>query len=343
MSAANDQAYFCEGMAEEIMSALVRVEGIRVASRTSAFRVQRDGGDLAAIARALSVAYVLEGSVRTAGTRLRVTAQLTDMASGFHVWSERFDRDAADVFAVQDEIAAGVVEAVRARLGPGHRAVHARPHAANLEAYRAYLTGRYLRIRRNDHHGAMQAFEEAVGLDPSHAPSWVGLAEGAVLAALYGVVPGRGRLREGEECAPEGAAPAGRIGRGAGGGGLAAFVERRWRDAETAFRRALELEPDNVRALVPFGQVLSIWAAHDESPGGAGARAHGRPARGLAVRRPPALAGCSPGVATRPRACSSRPSPSSRRTRWRSGDPAWRSSVSAGSTRVLAWRRGLRP
>ncbi|MBP1603645.1 MAG: serine/threonine protein kinase with repeat, partial [Acidobacteria bacterium] len=164
MSAAHDQAYFCEGMAEEIMSALVRVEGIRVASRTSAFRVQRDGGDLAAIARALSVAYVLEGSVRTASTRLRVTAQLTDMASGFHVWSERFDREIADVFAVQDEIAAGVVEAVKARLAPGHRAVHARPHAASLEAYRAYLTGRYLRHSKNDHHGAMQAFEEAVGL-----------------------------------------------------------------------------------------------------------------------------------------------------------------------------------
>jgi TolB-like protein len=119
MSAAKDQEYLCEGMAEEIMNALVRVGGIRVASRTSAFRAQQEGGDLPTIARALSVGHVLEGSVRTAGDRLRVTAQLTDVASGFQIWSERFDRDARDVFAVQDEIAAGVVEAVKTRLAPG--------------------------------------------------------------------------------------------------------------------------------------------------------------------------------------------------------------------------------
>ncbi len=92
MSAAKDQEYLCEGMAEEIMNALVRVDGIRVASRTSAFRARKDGGDLAAIARALSVGHVLEGSVRTSGTRLRVTAQLTDVASGYQLWSQRFDR-----------------------------------------------------------------------------------------------------------------------------------------------------------------------------------------------------------------------------------------------------------
>ena len=129
MSPAKDQEYLCEGMAEEIMNALVRIEGIRVASRTSAFRARQDGDDLPAIARALSVGHVLEGSVRTSGNRLRVTAQLTDVASGYQLWSERFDREAADVFAVQDEIAAGVVEAVKARLGPGAPTVHARPQA----------------------------------------------------------------------------------------------------------------------------------------------------------------------------------------------------------------------
>ena len=108
MSPEKDQEYLCEGMAEEIMNALVRVEGMRVASRASTFRARQGGGDLKAIARALSVGHVLEGSVRSAGTRLRVTAQLTDVASGYHLWSERFDREAADVFAVQDEIASSV-------------------------------------------------------------------------------------------------------------------------------------------------------------------------------------------------------------------------------------------
>ena len=163
------------------MNALVRVDGIRVASRTAAFRARRDGGDLPAIARALSVGHVLEGSVRAAGTRLRVTAQLTDAGTGYQLWSERFDRELEDVFAVQDEIAAGVVEAVKARLAPGARTVHARPHARNFEAYRSYLLGQHLRYAKEDHGGAVRAFQEAVRLDPTHAPSWTGLAESLTL------------------------------------------------------------------------------------------------------------------------------------------------------------------
>src|SRR6185503_7911033 len=138
MSPAKDQDYLCEGMAEEIMNALMRIDGIRVASRTSAFRAGRSG-DLAAIASALSVGHVLEGSVRSAGTRLRVTAQLTDVGSGYQLWSERFDKDAIDVFAIQDEIAAGVVDAVKARLGPRSGTVHVRAQAHDLNAYRSYL------------------------------------------------------------------------------------------------------------------------------------------------------------------------------------------------------------
>ncbi|HKF43363.1 MAG TPA: serine/threonine-protein kinase [Thermoanaerobaculia bacterium] len=132
LSAAKDQDYMCEGMAEEIMNALMRVRGIRVASRTSAFRAAREGKDLAEIARALSVSHVLEGSVRAAGSRLRVTTRLTGVESGYQLWSERYDRDAADVFALQDDIAAGVVEAVQAKLSPGEHEVRARPQVANL-------------------------------------------------------------------------------------------------------------------------------------------------------------------------------------------------------------------
>jgi TolB-like protein len=187
MSAAKDQEYLCEGMAEEIMNALVRIDGIRVASRTSAFRAGKSGDALAAISRALSVGHVLEGSVRTAGVRLRVTAQLTDAASGYQLWSERFDREAIDVFAIQDEIAAGIVDAVKARLTPGSRTVHARAQAHDLEAYRSYLKGRHLR-GVEDFGGALAAFEEAVRLDPAHAPSWTGLAEITVLSAHMGMI-----------------------------------------------------------------------------------------------------------------------------------------------------------
>ncbi len=265
MSQAKDQEYLCEGMAEEVMNALVRVDGIRVAARASAFRAQREGRDVAAIARALSVGHILDGSVRTAGSRLRVTAQLTDVATGFHLWSERFDREAADVFAVQDEIAAGVVEAVKARLAPGAHAVPARQPTRNLEAYRCYLRGRHLRHTIEDHAGALRAFEEAIRLDPSHAPSWAGLAEIYVLAAHFSLVPAR------EACAAARAALAtaeGLQGESADARyveGFVAFLERRWQAMEAAYRRAIDLQPRHVQALGSFGVCLSARQRFQEA------------------------------------------------------------------------------
>ena len=209
------------------------------------------------IARALSVGHILDGSVRTSGSRLRVTAQLTDVATGFHLWSERFDREAADVFAVQDEIAAGVVDAVKARLAPGSHALPARPPARNLEAYRCYLRGRHLRHTIEDHAGALSAFEEAVRIDPSHAPSWTGLAELNVLAAHFSLVPAR------EACAAARAAlsTAERLqGESADAlyvEGFVAFIERRWQAMEVAYRRAIDLQPGHVQALAAFGVMLS--------------------------------------------------------------------------------------
>jgi TolB-like protein/Tfp pilus assembly protein PilF len=255
MSAAKDQEYLCEGMADEIMNALVRVDGIRVASRTSAFRARRDGLELPSIARALSVNHVLEGSVRTAGSRLRVTAQLTDAASGFQLWSEVFDRGAADVFAVQDEIAAGVVAAVAARLAPGTRTVAPRPQARNLDAYRSYLKGRHLR-GVEDHAGALAAFEEAVRLDPSHAPSWTGLAEITVLAAQFGMIPTREACAKARKALSIAEALQGESADGRHVEAFAAFLERRWPEMETAWRRAIELQPTHVLALGSFGIVL---------------------------------------------------------------------------------------
>jgi TolB-like protein/Tfp pilus assembly protein PilF len=263
MSAAKDQEYLCEGMAEEIMNALVRVEGIRVASRTSAFRARRGGGDLASIARALSVGHVLEGSVRTSGSRLRVTAQLTEAASGYQIWSERFDREAADVFAVQDEIAVGVVDAVKARLAPGAHAVPARPQARNLEAYRAYLRGRHLR-GIEDHAGALGAFEEAVRLDPTHGPSWTGLAEITVLSAHFSILPAREACASARKALATAEKLQGESAEGRHVEAFAAYIERRWDAMDAAWRRALELEPRHVLALGSYGITLCARGKSDE-------------------------------------------------------------------------------
>jgi TolB-like protein/Tfp pilus assembly protein PilF len=264
MSSTKDQEYLCEGMAEEIMNALTRVAGIRVASRTSAFRAQKGGGDLSAIGRALSVGHLLEGSVRTAGDRLRVTAQLTDVASGFQLWSERFDRKAEDIFAVQDEIAAGVVEAVKTRLSPGEHAVTARPQPANLDAYRSYLKGRHLRGK--EHHGeALRAFEEAVRLDPSHAPSWTGLAEITVLASVFGMIPARDACATARQALATATRLQGESAEGLHVEAFVAWIEKRWAAMEAAWRRAIELQPNNVLALASFGIVLASRQRLDEA------------------------------------------------------------------------------
>lgn len=264
MSAAKDQEYLCEGMAEEIMSALIRIDGIHVASRTSAFRAGKSGGDVGAIARALSVGHVLEGSVRTAGVRLRVTAQLTDVASGFQLWSERFDKDAIDVFAIQDEIAAGVVDAVKARLGPRRHSVHARPQAHDLDAYRSYLKGRHLR-GVEDFGGARAAFEEAVRLDPAHAPSWTGLAEVTVLSAHMGMIPPRAACTAARTMLATAMELQGASAEGLHVEAFAAFLERRWDAMESAWRRAIELEPDHVLALASFAVTLCGRQRLDEA------------------------------------------------------------------------------
>src|SRR5664280_1691758 len=265
MSLAKDQEYLCEGMAEEIMNALVGIGGIRVASRTSAFQARRQGADLPVIGKLLSVGQVLEGSVRTAGDRLRVTAQLTDVASGFQQWSERFDRKAEDVFAVQDEIAMGVVDAVKARLSSGEHPVPARPQPVNIEAYRHYLMGRHLRYTKNDHGNALHSFEQAVALDPTHARSWVALAEIKFLVAFYGLIPARAAAASARTALATAAALQGESAEALCVEGLLAFGEWRWAAAERALTRVIELEPDNVRACCWRGIVLSTLGREDEA------------------------------------------------------------------------------
>ena len=265
MSPGKDQDYFCEGMAEEIMNALVHVDGIRVASRTSAFTAVEEGGDLKKIGRRLGVGQVLEGGVRMAGNRLRVTAQLTEVESGYQLWSERFDREATDVFAIQDEIAAGVVEAVTSRLAPGERKVREREKVGSLEAYRHYLKGRHYRYSKNDHASAQKCYEQALILDPGHGPSWVGKAEVTVLAATYSLIP----IREAYQTAKDALATAldlqGESAEGSYVEGMIAFCEARWRAAEEALRRAIELQPTFVQAHCWLGFLLSVHLRREEA------------------------------------------------------------------------------
>ncbi|MBA3890967.1 MAG: hypothetical protein H0X64_10585 [Gemmatimonadaceae bacterium] len=172
MSAERDQEYFSDGLAEEIIHVLSRVAGLRVIARTSAFAFRGREEDIRRIAQALDVAHVLEGSVRRAGGRIRVTAQLISAADGAHVWSERYDRELSDVFAVQDEISAAIAAALRVRLvGEGRR------YVPKLPAYEAYLRARHYqaRVTPGTWDRAKQGYESAVELDPAFGLAHLGL------------------------------------------------------------------------------------------------------------------------------------------------------------------------
>jgi TolB-like protein/Flp pilus assembly protein TadD/predicted Ser/Thr protein kinase len=173
MSADKDNEYFSDGLAEEILNALGRVPGLKVTARTSSFILRGKELDARKIAEILNVQTVLEGSVRRSGTRIRVSVQLVNAADGYHLWSERYDRDLTDVFAVQDEIAAAIAAALKLKLvGEPAR------HTPNLPAYEAFLKGRYYSYKVTPEGWARskEYFEQAIALDPKFAAPHAALA-----------------------------------------------------------------------------------------------------------------------------------------------------------------------
>jgi TolB-like protein/Tfp pilus assembly protein PilF len=176
MSADPEQEYFSDGISEELLNLLVRVDGLQVASRTSSFTYKGENLNIPQIASELKVDHILEGSVRKAGNRVRITAQLIETTSDRHLWSDTFDRELTDIFAIQDEIANAIVSALQETLGVGLEAVNVRAVTENLDAYELYLKARGLFIARQNLDQAIELFEQAIELDPEFAQAWEGLA-----------------------------------------------------------------------------------------------------------------------------------------------------------------------
>lgn len=225
MSGGGDHAYFCEGVAEELINALARVEGLRVASRTSSFLFRDAGLDIREIGRRLDVGTVLEGSVRKAGDRLRVSAQLIDAGDGCQLWSDRYDRRMRDVLAIQDEIAGAAAEALRGVLTDRDRRVLKSPQSVRFQAYDHYLRGRqyFHRGGRGFIASARQMFLRAIEIDPQYAVAHAGIADCCSFLYMY--------------YEPE---------------------ERHLAGAEAASRRAVELAPDLAEAHAARGLALSL-------------------------------------------------------------------------------------
>ena len=179
MSNDPEQEYFSDGMAEEIIGALAKLEGLKVISRTSAFYFKGKDVDLNTIGERLKVKHILEGSVRKAGNRLRISAQLINVADDMHLWSETYDRDLEDVFAIQDEISNTIVDKLKIQiLGKGKEPI-IKKNTNNMEAYDAFIKGRYFyySFKKGGMEKALQYYEQAATLDPNYAPAYSAIAE----------------------------------------------------------------------------------------------------------------------------------------------------------------------
>ena len=179
MSADAENEYFCDGLAEELLNALSKIENLKVAARTSAFSFKGTNANVAEIAKALNVRTVLEGSVRKANDRVRVTAQLINAADGYHIWSGRYDRELKDIFDVQDEIAVSVVDSLKVKLLGEEKAAVLKHHTRNPQALELYLQGIsfFTRFTPEYFRKAIESLEQAIAIDPDYAAAYASLAE----------------------------------------------------------------------------------------------------------------------------------------------------------------------
>ncbi len=178
MSSDPEQEYFSDGISEEILNVLAQIPKLKVTSRSSAFFYKGTKINISEVAEKLGVSNVLEGSVRKSGNRIRITAQLIEAATDTHLWSETYDRELTDIFKIQDEISAAIVEALKSKLGLNSKAVARDMSAVNLDAHNEYLKGRFYVENRNqaDLEKALALFEKAIELSPEYAPAWMGKA-----------------------------------------------------------------------------------------------------------------------------------------------------------------------
>jgi len=178
MSADPENEFFCDGLAEELINALTKLEKLHVVARTSSFSFKGKDLDVREIGRRLGLSHAVEGSVRKAGNRIRITAQLIEVASGYHLWSDRYDRELSDVFAIQDEITLAIVDKLKLNLLRDEKAALLDRYRNNIDAYNSYLKGRYYWAQRPL--GVLTAigyFEQAIEKDPDYALAYSGLAD----------------------------------------------------------------------------------------------------------------------------------------------------------------------
>jgi adenylate cyclase len=248
LSEQHDQEYFSDGVAEEILNALTKVGGLHVPARTSCFAFRGTSVDAREIGKRLGVETLLEGSIRKAGNRLRITVQLVDAQDGYYLWSERFDREIEDIFAIQDEIARSVLEALGLSLTEREERRFLRRSTTNVEAYEFYLRGRKLfqTWNRQNMEFARQMFVRAVAIDPEFALAWAGLANTYV--DLYRWGRNSRDLEEGKRTSAHALKLDLNLAEAHVAIGQALAIQRQFKDAAAEFERGIELDPTSFDA-----------------------------------------------------------------------------------------------
>jgi TolB-like protein/Flp pilus assembly protein TadD len=257
LSANGDQAYFSDGVAEEILNLLAQVKGLHVAARTSSFAFRDEQHDIREIGRLLNVSTVLEGSIRTAGNRIRLTAQLINVEDGYHIWSQSFDREIDDLFAIQDEIASDIAAALVDSF-----AGLAQPSTGvtdSLAASNAYRTGRLHWWRRTpaELEKALGYFAEALEHDATYAPAYAGLADSWLLMGMYGNLSIPDSIEKAHPMIEKALTLDPRSAEGFAALGLARWKLGQYDSAESAFLRAIELNDNYIPAHLWLGGVLN--------------------------------------------------------------------------------------
>jgi adenylate cyclase len=254
MSPGKDQEYFSDGLTEELLNVLAQLPGLRVCSRTSSFSLKNANANISTVAERLGTAYVVEGSVRKDGDNLRITAQLIEAASDTHLWSRTYDRKLDDVFAIQDDIARQIAKVLQVKLLPDSLPS---PTTDDVEAYAYFLRGRsfFNRLGYQNIRSAIELFEKATIADPEFARAWAGLA----LAHAYCVLlfsSGDADMHAADEASSRAIALNPKLADGYVARIIICAAASREKEAEAAFRRAIELDPDNFEAYYQFGRYM---------------------------------------------------------------------------------------
>ncbi|MDH4272248.1 MAG: protein kinase, partial [Candidatus Aminicenantes bacterium] len=268
LSPLKDQEYFCDGIAEEIINSLTKIKELRVVARTSAFSFKGTSADVREIGRRLNVGTVLEGSVRKAGDKLRINAQLINVADGYHIWSERYDRTLEDIFAIQDEVTEAIIDNLRLTLVARENEAVFKRSTADLEAHNLYLKGiHYLRMYASrGFDEAIVCFQQAVEQDPGYAAAYYGLSDAYVQVAFWGGLPPSEACAKAKAYAKKALALDETLG---DAHGTLSYVHTihdwNWQAAERESLEALRLSPSSAMCHLTRSWYLSNTERHEEA------------------------------------------------------------------------------